>query len=318
MLLAREELARHAPGRASAITLGVFDGVHRGHLHLITGLRERATARGLSSGILTLHPSPIQVLKPEVRVAYITSLEERIELLRGSGVDFVAPLTFTSEVAELSAHDFLAMLYEALNMRYLLMGPDNAFGRGREGTPERVAEIAQDLGFELELLDEPLGADGGRVSATAIRKAIADGDMEAAAELLGRPFSLRGPVIHGAERGRTIGFPTANMAVTPDRAMPAYSIYVTRAWIGDRAYQAATNIGIKPTFDNERPAVETYILDFEGELYGRELRIELLHRLRGEVRFDGIEALVEAIRADVDATRAYYQQHPDLISGSSA
>jgi riboflavin kinase/FMN adenylyltransferase len=190
------------------------------------------------------------------------------------------------------------------------MGPDNAFGRGREGTPERVREIADDLGFELELLEAPLAAGEGRVSATSIRKAIADGDMETTTRLLGRPFSLRGPVIHGAERGRTIGFPTANMAVTPDRAMPAYGIYVTRAWIGDRAYQGATNIGIKPTFDNERPAVETYILDFEGDLYGRELRIELLHRLRGEVKFASIEELVDAIRADVDATRAYFSLHP--------
>jgi riboflavin kinase/FMN adenylyltransferase len=310
VLLAHEELVRHAPGRPTAITLGVFDGVHRGHLHLIASLGERAGARGLSSGIVTLHPSPIQVLRPQLRVAYITSLEERVELLRASGVDFVAPLTFTSEVAELSAYDFLAMLYDALKMRYLLMGPDNAFGRGREGTPERVREIAGDLGFELELLEAPLAAGEGRVSATAIRKAIADGDMETTTRLLGRPFSLRGPVIHGAERGRTIGFPTANMAVTPDRAMPAYGIYVTRAWIGDRAYQGATNIGIKPTFDNERPAVETYILDFEGDLYGRELRIELLHRLRGEVKFASIEELVDAIRADVDATRAYFSLHP--------
>lgn len=318
MLLAREELARQSPGRPSAITLGVFDGVHRGHLHLILELHGRARARGLASGIVTLHPSPIQVLRPEVRVAYITSLEERVELLRASSADFVAPLTFTSEVAELSAHDFLLMLYETLDMRYLLMGPDNAFGRGREGTPTRVAEIAQDLGFELELLDKALGADGGRVSATAIRRAIAEGDMETAAELLGRPFSLRGPVIHGAERGRGLGFPTANIAVTPDRAMPAYGIYVTRAWIGDRPYKGATNIGIKPTFDNERPAVETHILDFEGDLYGRELRIELLHRLRGEVKFASIEALVEAIGADVDATCEYYAERPELLSGSSA
>ena len=318
MLLAREELARHAPKGPSALTLGVFDGVHRGHLHLIADLRERARSRGLSSGIVTLHPSPIQVLRPGVRVAYITSLEERVELLRGSGVEFVAPLTFTSEVAELSARDFLAMLFESLNMRFLLMGPDNAFGRGREGTPERVADIAKELGFELELLDAPLGAEHGRVSATAIRQAIAEGEMETVTRLLGRPFSLRGPVIHGAERGRTIGFPTANIAVTPDRAMPAYGVYVTRAWVGARSYAGATNIGIKPTFADERPSVETYILDFEGNLYGRELRIELLHRIRGEQKFDGIEALVAAIGTDVDFVRAYMRERPELLTESSA
>jgi len=312
MLLSRDELIRHAPGRPSAVTLGVFDGVHLGHRHLIEGLKARAGARGLASGIVTLHPSPVQVLRPQIRVAYITSLEERVELLRATGVDFVAPLTFTSEVAELSAYDFVAMLHGALDMRYLLMGPDNAFGRGREGTPARVAEIAEELGFELEVLDEPLDADGGRVSATAIRRAIGAGEMEQAAALLGRPVSLRGPVVRGAERGRTIGFPTANMAITPDRVLPAFGVYVTRAHVAGGTYMGATNVGIKPTFDAERPSIETYLLDFEGDLYGRELRIELLRRLRGEAKFDGREALTAAIRADIDAVRAYFAQRPNL------
>jgi riboflavin kinase/FMN adenylyltransferase len=145
------------------------------------------------------------------------------------------------------------------------------------------------------------------VSATAVRAAIAEGDMEAAARLLGRPFSLRGPVIRGAERGRTIGFPTANMAITPDRALPAFGVYVTRAHLAGKSYAGATNIGIKPTFDEERPSVETYILDFEGDIYGREIRIELLHRLRGEEKFASIDALKARIAADVDAARAYFK-----------
>jgi riboflavin kinase/FMN adenylyltransferase len=307
MLLAREELSHYAAGRATAITLGVFDGVHLGHRHLVEALKERAVARGLASGIVTLHPSPVQVLRPAIRVAYLSSFEERIELLRATGVDTVAPLTFTSEVAELSAFDFLAMLHGALDMHFLLMGPDNAFGRGREGTPQRVAEIADELGFELEVLDQPLGGSDGRVSATAIRNAIGEGDMETAAALLGRPFSLRGPVVRGHERGgSTLGFPTANMAVTPDRALPAFGVYVTRSHVGGRSYPSATNIGINPTFDDAVPSVETYILDFEGDLYGRELRIELLHRLRGEMKFDGIEPLVAAIAADVASVRAYF------------
>lgn len=311
-MLAAEELRRHAAGRPTAITIGVFDGVHRGHRFLVDALRERAASRGLAAGIVTLHPSPVQVLRPNVRVAYLTSLEERIELLRATGVDTVAPLTFTSEVAELSAFDFLAMLHQSLDMQYLLMGPDNAFGRGREGTPQRVAEIAADVGFEAEVLAAPLaGADGrdgadGRVSATRIRQALAEGDMELAETLLGRPFALRGPVVHGKERGRTIGYPTANMAVTPDRALPAFGVYVTRSTVGGRVYASATNIGLNPTFEDPVPTVETYILDFEGDLYGRELRIEVLHRLRGEMKFDGIEALTAAIGADVEATRDYF------------
>lgn len=308
MLLSRDELRRHAAGRPTAITVGVFDGVHRGHHHLIDALKERARERGLASGVVTLHPSPVQVLRPNIRVAYLTSLEERVELLRATGVDTVAPLTFTSEVAELSATDFVTMLHEALDMRFLLMGPDNAFGRGREGSPARVADIGQGVGFDVEVLDGALLGDDGRVSATAVRRALDDGEMELAARLLGRPYALRGPIVRGNERGRTLGFPTANMAVTPDRAMPAFGVYVTRAHIAGSAhpYMGATNIGLNPTFADAVPSVETYILDFEGDIYGRELRIELLHRLRGEIKFDGIDALVAAINADVESARAWF------------
>jgi riboflavin kinase/FMN adenylyltransferase len=306
MLLSRDELKRHAAGRPAAVTIGVFDGVHVGHRHLIDLLNARAGERGIASGIVTLHPSPIQVLRPEVKIAYLTSLEERIELLRATGVDFVAPLTFTSEVAELSAFDFVELLHATLDMRFMLMGPDNAFGRGREGTPARIAEIADDLGFELEVLPRRLEAPGGAVSATAVRGALATGDMDVVARLLGRPFAIRGPVVRGHARGRGIGFPTANIAITPDRALPAFGVYATRAHVAGHVYASATNIGVNPTFNDARPAIETYILDFEGDLYGRELRIEVLHRLRGEIKFSGVEALVAAIAADVQATRDYF------------
>jgi len=310
MLLAHDELARNAAGRPAAVTVGVFDGVHLGHRHLIDILKRSAAGRSLATTVVTLHPSPVQVLRPNVRIAYLTSLEERIELLRATGVESVAPLTFTSEVAELSAFDFVSLLHSALDMRYLLMGPDNAFGRGREGSPARVREIADELGFEVEVLPERVEGGDGAVSATAIREALAEGDMERAAALLGRPYALRGPIVRGAERGRTIGFPTANIAVTPDRALPAYGVYVTRATVAGGTYPSATNIGVKPTFEDERPSVETYILDFEGDLYGRELRIELLHRLRPEMKFAGVEALVEAIGADVTATREWFAANP--------
>jgi riboflavin kinase/FMN adenylyltransferase len=310
MLLSREELERHAPGQPSAVTVGVFDGVHLGHCSLIERLRAEAAARGLASAVVTLHPAPVQVLRPAVRIAYLTSLEERVELLRATGVDAVAPLTFTSEVADLSALDFVSLLHQALGMRYLLMGPDNAFGRGREGTPDRLREIGEDVGFEVGVLERPLAGGEGRVSATAVRDALAAGDMEGAAQLLGRPFALRGPVVRGNERGRGLGFPTANIAVTPDRAIPAYGVYVTRAEVAGRAHAAATNIGVNPTFGDERPSVETYILDFEGDLYGRELRVEVLHRLRGEVRFDSVDALKAAIAADVQAARGYFAGRP--------
>ena len=310
MLLSREELARHAPSRPAAVTVGVFDGVHLGHRHLVGALKARAETRALASGVVTLHPDPVQVLRPDVRVAYITSLEERVELLRATGVDFVAPLTFTSEVAELSAREFVGMLHETLGMQFLLMGPDHAFGRGREGTPQRCAEIGEEIGFEVEVLPAPLEGSDGAVSATAIRRALAEGEMELVAALLGRPFGLRGPVVRGHERGRGLGFPTANLALTPDRALPAFGVYVTRAHVAGAAFMGATNIGINPTFNDARPSVETYVLDFEGDLYGREMRVEVLHRLRGEQRFASLDALVAAISADVEAVRAYFAGRP--------
>lgn len=306
MLLSREELLRNAPGRPCAITIGVFDGVHLGHRHLIDELIACAARRRLASAVVTLHPDPVQVLRPNLRPAYLTSLEERVELLRATGVDAVAPLTFTSEVAELSARDFVAMLHETLDMRFVLMGPDHAFGRGREGTPARLSEIGEEIGFDVETLPQPLEGTSGAVSSTAVRRALAGGEMEVAATLLGRPFSVRGPVVRGNERGRTIGYPTANIAVTPDRALPAFGVYVTLARVGGRAYQSATNIGVNPTFGDERPSIETYLLDFEGDLYGRELTVEVLHRLRGEEKFASVDALVAAIAADVEATRSYF------------
>lgn len=309
MSLSLDELQRYRPGRPLALTIGVFDGVHLGHRHLIGVLRERAAERGLAAGVVTLHPDPVQVLHPEVRIAYLTSLEERVELLRATGVECVAPLIFTSEVAELSAQEFLAMLHEALDLRFILMGPDHAFGRGREGTPARVAAIGETLGFDAEVLPRPLEGTSGAVSATAIRRALSEGAMDVVTRLLGRPYALRGPVVRGKERGRTLGFPTANIAVTPDRALPAFGVYITRALIAGKPYASATNIGVSPTFGDAQPAVETYVLDFEGDLYGRELRIEVLRRLRGEAKFDSIDALKAAIAADVEATRLHFAEH---------
>ncbi len=305
-LLAREELARAAPGRPSAVTVGVFDGVHRGHVHIIEHVKERARELGLASGVITLHPDPVQVLRPDQPIAYLTSLEERIELLRATEVDFVAPLTFTSDVAELSAREFVELLVSELQMRLILMGPDHAFGRGREGTPERLRELGTELGFAVEMLPEPLRASSGPISATAIRRALADGDMETVIHYLGRPYALHGPVVHGAHRGKTIGFPTANIAVAPDRAVPAFGVYVTRAYVNEVAYQSVTNVGQRPTFDAGERTVETFLLDFQGELYGRLMRVEFLHRLRPEIKFASVDDLVAQIRRDVEATREFF------------
>jgi riboflavin kinase/FMN adenylyltransferase len=244
------------------------------------------------------------VLRPGTALTYLCGLEERVELLQALGVDDVAVLAFTSELAQLSARDFVSLVVEELRMKLLVVGSDFALGRGREGTTDVVAAIGGEMGFEVDVVPL-LAASGEKVGSTAVRQALERGDMETVASLLGRSFALRGPVIKGAERGKGLGFPTANMAFGQDRALPAFGVYVTRAYLREGIFPAVTNIGLRPTFHEDKPTVETFILDFQGEVYGQELRIELLHRLRGEVRFPSPEALREQIEKDVAATRAY-------------
>lgn len=304
MILAPDELARAAPGADTAITVGVFDGVHRGHLYLLSRLRERARALGLASGVVTLHPAPVQVLRPDKPVAYLCGLEERIERLRDAGVDFVAPVTFTSELAQLSARDFVQLLVNELQVRFMLEGPDHALGRGREGTVAVLAELGKGMGYELEVL-EALTEGELVVSSTAIRSALAKGEMRRVTERLGRPFSLRGPVIEGARRGKSIGFPTANIAVGADRALPPYGVYVTWAYLGEARYKSVTNIGRRPTFDKGERTIEVHLLDYlGGDFYGHDLRIELLDRLRPEKRFASADELRTQIQRDVAAAEA--------------
>ena len=306
--LAREELARMAPGRDAAVTIGKFDGVHRGHKHLIEGLIERARAEGLASVVVVLYPNPSTVLRPGAAVTYITSLEERLELLRRLSPDSVGILPFTSELAQLSPRDFVALLTEELRMRFLYVGPDFALGRNREGTVGALRRIGLDLGFRVDTADL-LAQEGEKVGSSAVRQALAAGDAEEVARLLGRPFSLQGPVVAGARRGASLGFPTANIAIGLDRALPAFGVYVTRAFVRENEYQSCTNIGVRPTFDAEpRPTVEAYIIGFEGDIYGEEARIDLLRRLRDELKFDSVDDLVTQMHRDIADTREYFAE----------
>jgi riboflavin kinase/FMN adenylyltransferase len=305
VLLIREELRRAVTPGAHALTLGVFDGVHRGHQLLFGRLREEAAARRLSTGIVTFHPHPISVLRPEIEISYLTSLETRVEQLRTTGVDFVAVVQFTSELAQVSAEDFARILVEEAGLKLFVTGHDFALGRNREGTPERLAELGLDLGFEVQPI-ELLPEDGAPVSSTRVRQALASGAMEEATELLGRPFVLRGPIVHGDERGRTIGFPTLNLGLSPDLALPAHGVYVSCTELDGARFEGCTNIGVRPTFDGDRLMVETHLLDFDREVYGSIITVELLDRLRPERRFDGPDALVAQIQLDLAATRAHF------------
>ncbi|MDW8047550.1 MAG: bifunctional riboflavin kinase/FAD synthetase [Chloroflexota bacterium] len=301
--LTRHQLESGSPGRPTALTIGVLDGVHLGHRALLQRLTQEARARGLTPGVITLHPHPRTVLNPSFQPSYLTSLEQRIELLHAAGADWVIPLTFTSEVAEVEAEELVSAFVEFLEMRLLVLGPDAAFGRGApKDTPERMRRLGAALGFEVVQIP-PLLIEGERCSSSAIRSALQAGDMERVTRLLGRHYELSGPVVRGYERGRTLGFPTANISIAADRALPALGVYATWVRIGEMRFKGATNIGRRPTFEPGHVSIETHVLDFDGDLYGRRITIELVARIREERVFASVEELREQIARDVAHVR---------------
>ena len=303
-MLVEEELARALPEHDTALTIGVFDGVHLGHEFLIKKLKERASDGGLLSVVVTFHRHPRLVLSPRSNLTYLTSIKERIRLLESLGVGCVVTLSFTRELAELSAREFVGLLQKYLRMRSLVVGSDFALGKRREGDALKLESLGEELHFSVEVV-EPMECEGEVVSSTAIRFALSQGDMTKVSQLLGRRFTLSGQVMKGDQRGKTLGFPTANLVPDPEQALPPDGVYTTRAFVNETAYPAVTNIGVRPTFDDGKRVVEVHILDFEErELYGHEIRIELVHRLRGEVRFSGADELKAQMQRDVEQTRA--------------
>ena len=297
------ELVGSSPGRDTALAIGVFDGVHLGHRYLISRLTEVAAKGGLLSGVVTFRQHPREVVAPGTTLPYLTTVEERTCLLRQAGIDLVVPLSFTAETAQLTAREFVGRLHLHLRMRSLVVGPDFALGKGREGTPAVLEELGKEIGFTVTGVSSKTNGND-IISSTAIRNAMAEGDMARVARLLGRDYSLDGEVIRGAGRGVGIGFPTANLVVDPGRALPPEGVYATWAHVGGRTYLSMTNIGRNPTFgDNER-TVEAFLLDFDGDLYGRRIRLDIVARLRDEKKFDSIDQLKSQIAADVAAGKA--------------
>ena len=298
-----EELAKFAPHRETVLAIGVFDGVHLGHRHLIEYLKRQALVREHLAGIVTFANHPQEIVSPQIPISYLTGLEEKISLLQQLDVELIVPLSFTLELSQLSARHFVALLQKHLGMRGIVGGPDFALGQGREGDVSTLHSLGKEAGFTMDVVP-PKMIDGEIISSTAIRQALAQGDVTKAEKLLGHPFGLSGQVVHGVERGKALGFPTSNIAVDPDQALPADGVYVTRAYFGNSAYPSVTNIGESPTFGQGERTIEVYLLDFAGELYDRELRIELVGRLREERRFSTPEELKTQISRDVEETRA--------------
>ena len=304
-----EEIERARTSSGAVLTIGTFDGVHRGHRHIISRVAQEARENNLQAGVVTFTSTPREVFRPDAPVAYLSGLEERINLLKEVGADFVVPVTFDLELAGVSAMDFAKQLVDVLSLRRLVVGPDFAMGRRREGTIPVLTEIGAELGFAVLPLEE-LRDDGERVGSSVIRRLIIEnGDLDTANEMLARPYSLSGVVVEGRHRGKDLGFPTANIAVPASRAVPADGIYVTRAHLGERVLESVTNVGDNPTFNDAERMIETYILEFDEDIYGRTIDVEFLTRLRGEEAFTTVDALVEQIHKDVQQTRDYFARN---------
>jgi riboflavin kinase/FMN adenylyltransferase len=297
-----KELARVKPQQDMLLSIGVFDGVHLGHQMLLTHLRDEARNKNWLSGVVTFKSHPEIVLAGKNRLLWLNDLETRINLLQNLGIDIVVALPFSSELARLTARKFVQLLKQHLKMRGLIIGPDFALGRNREGDSEKLRVLGQEMNFSVEVIPTVV-IDGIIVSSSTIRQALVEGDMKKAEKLIGRPFSLSGQVVRGDGRGRNLGFPTANLDLTTEQALPADGVYATITHTDDESLPSVSNIGVRPTFGGSKRLVETYILDFEGDLLGQKLTIDLVDKLRDEKRFDTVEELKAQMIKDAEQAR---------------
>ena len=300
---AERELAEVAPHKDTVLTIGVFDGVHLGHKHLIDRTIKSAKTENAMSGVVTFRRHPVEFLDPKASLPYLTSLEEKTRLIKAEGVDFVVALTFDADLARLTAKDFSALLKKHLRMRGLVIGPDFALGHDREGNVAMLRKIGETSGFFVEVVP-PLKIKGEVVSSTAIREALARGDMARVVRLTGRPYLVRGTVVAGTGLGREIGFPTANLKIEGGWAIPRDGVYATLTHVNGDVYQSMTSIGVRPTFGGTSKTIETYILDFRKDIYGREVAIDIVDRLREEKKFASAEDLKKQIDEDIKRGKA--------------
>lgn len=296
--------------RGCVVTIGNFDGVHRGHQAILARLRERATELGLPSCVVIFEPQPREFFSPQRAPARLTRLREKLELLAAQGVDRVLCLAFNRRLCELSAHAFVQrVLVDGLGVRHLEVGDDFRFGCDRAGDFEFLCRVGVAEGFTVEAA-VTVEVDGQRVSSTRLRAALSHGDLPLVERLLGRPFSLCGKVLHGQKLGRQLGVPTANVQLKR-RRVPLTGVYVVSTELDGQPWPGVANIGVRPSVASDgRAHLEMHLLDFAGDLYGRHLRVAFHHKLRDEERFSSLEALKSAIDADIAAARAYWLGQP--------
>lgn len=291
---------------SSALTIGSFDGVHLGHQDLVRRLVESAAANGWPSVVLSFHPHPAVVLGKRERAFYINTPEEKAALLGELGVDHVVTHTFDLEFSKLEPEEFLDLLQRQLAFRQLWAGQDFAFGHERRGDRHFLEQASAERDFEL-CVAPPVKLDGEVVSTTRVREALRSGDVARARGYLGRPFSLTGTAVRGAGRGAQLGISTANLELWAEQAYPGHGVYACLAAVEGERWEAVANIGVRPTFEDhpQQPVVEAHLLDFPSsrQLYGQQLMLTFIDRLRDERRFDGPEQLLQQIGRDIERAR---------------
>lgn len=286
----------------SIVTIGVFDGMHHGHQQFLQQLVAQAHAQQLLAVVVTFDPHPDSVVHPERSSGLLITPAERMQLMSACGIDAVFSVAFNSDVQAMSAADFMQWVTNATHMQSLWVGWDFALGRGREGTPARLAQVGAHMGFGVHTVAR-IHADTLAPSSSAIRQALQAGEITAVTHMLGRQFSYRGVVVKGDQRGRTIGFPTANLAIDSRIMLPKYGVYACIATFNGQYYPAVTNIGQRPTFNGVEPRIEAHLLDVTMDMYDQVMELALVAFIRPEQRFAGFAELVAQINADAQVAR---------------
>jgi len=288
----------------SWVTVGSFDGVHVGHLALLRSMVEEARREQVPIVVVTFYPHPAFALKKIHGPYYLTTAEEKAELILQTGVDWVITLPFSEEMASKSADTFINELQEHLKLQQLWIGYDFALGKNREGSYQQLKNLGFQNGFLVKLIP-PLIQEGEIVSSSKVRQLIQAGEIVPAARQLGRWYSISQIVTHGDGRGKTLGIPTANLEFSTERLLPASGVYATLAHLGTEVFHSVTNVGFRPTFYNALPTplVEVHLMDFNRNIYGEQIRLEFIHHLRGEIRFENVEKLILQVKQDIDNAR---------------
>jgi len=294
----------HVPDvlKRCVVAIGNFDGFHRGHQHVFAALKERAKERGVAAVVLTFEPHPRDVFAPEPVMFRLTAADAKARLAEALGLDGIVIMPFNREFSQIEAEDFVSrFLIKALDVSRVIVGEDFHFGHNRRGTPDFLRQAGIDNGFAVETLDL-LDENGGPISSSRVREALRRSDLATANELLGYHWFVEGEVIHGDRRGRELGFPTANVAA-PTVFGLAQGVYAVKARLGERLFDGVASYG-KPMFDNHRPPFETWLFDFDEDIYGQHLSVALIGHVRGQMVFSGLDELVAAVNRDADAARA--------------